>query len=182
MRKRFVTICLVLAAGLAAHAQKFGTRTGNVSFFSKSPLENIKAENNQAYAVIDAGKKNLAIALLLKGFIFEKELMQTHFNENYVESDKYPKANFNGTFEGSTATLDKDGNYQVTVKGTLSLHNVTKTIEVPATLKKQGNSITGNANFKVKPEDYNISIPSIVRDKIASEITVTVNIDCNSMN
>ena len=180
MRKLLFTICLSLAASPAVHAQKFGTRTGNVSFFSKSPLEDIKAENNQAYAVIDAGKKDLAIALLLKGFIFEKELMQTHFNENYVESDKYPKASFNGTFEGGA--LDKDGSFQVTVKGILSLHNVTKTIEVPATLKKQGNSITGNASFSVKPEDYNISIPSIVRDKIAREITITVNIDCNSMN
>jgi len=63
-------------------------------------LEDIRAENNQAYAVIDAGKKNIAFSLLLKGFVFRKELMQEHFNENYVESDKYPKATFTGSYTG----------------------------------------------------------------------------------
>jgi polyisoprenoid-binding protein YceI len=121
----------------------------------------------------------VAFAALLKGFIFPKELMQEHFNENYVESDKYPKATFSGAYTGDVA-LDKDGVYKVAVKGGLTLHNVTRTVETPATLEVRAGHLLGVAEFKVKPEDFNISIPSIVRDKIDKEITVKVNIDCTS--
>jgi len=131
------------------------------------------------YAIIDAGKKNLAFAALLKGFTFPKELMQEHFNENYVESDKYPKASFTGAYTGDVA-LDKDGVYKVVVTGNLTLHNVTRPIETPATLEVKGGHLLGHAEFKVKPEDFNISIPSVVRDKIDKEMTVKVNIDCST--
>jgi polyisoprenoid-binding protein YceI len=140
-------------------------------------MEDIKAENNQVFAVVDAGKKNIAFAVLLKGFVFTKELMQEHFNENYVESDKYPKASFSGAYTGDVP-LDKDGVYKVMVKGNLSLHNTTKAIETPATLEVKGGKLTGEATFKVKPEDFNITIPSLVRDKIDKEILVKVRIDC----
>lgn len=176
---------LIIAAALlitlirpqAAFSQLYNTRAGFVGFYSKTALEDIKAENNQVYAIIDAGKQNLAFQLLVKGFVFPKELMQEHFNENYVESDKYPKATFSGTYIGSVQ-LNKDGVYNVTVKGNLSLHNATKAIEVPATIEVKNGHLLGQAEFKVKPEDFGISIPSVVRDKIDKEITVKVNIDC----
>lgn len=140
-------------------------------------MEDIKAENNQVYAIIDAGKQNLAFQLLLKGFVFSRELMQEHFNENYVESDKYPKASFSGAYTGVVQT-GKDGVYKVIVKGNLTLHNTTKTIETPATIEVRNGHLLGRAEFKVTPEDFNISIPSLVRDKIDREITVKVDIDC----
>jgi polyisoprenoid-binding protein YceI len=171
------TICLALIHPHMAFSQLYSTRAGFVGFYSKTALEDIKAENNQVYAIIDAGKQNLAFQLLLKGFVFPKELMQEHFNENYVESDKYPKATFSGTFSGNVQ-LNKDGVYPVTVKGNLSLHNATKAIEVPATIEVKNGHLLGTTEFKVKPEDFNISIPSVVRDKIDKEITVKVNIDC----
>lgn len=157
--------------------QQYMTRTGFIGFYSKTPLEDIKAENKQVYAVIDASKKNVAITLLMKGFIFTKELMQEHFNENYVESDKYPKANFSGSYT-MDAPVAGDSVYNLTVKGTLTLHNVSRNIEVPATLQiKQGKAL-GLTEFKIKPEDYNITIPSVVRDKIAKEMTVKIKLDC----
>jgi polyisoprenoid-binding protein YceI len=162
-----------------AHAQLYSTRSGFVGFYSKTALEDVKGENNQVYAVVDAGKRNLAFAALLKGFIFPKELMQEHFNENYVESDKYPKATFSGAYTGDVP-LDKDGVYKVAVKGNLTLHNVTRTIETEATLEVKSGHLLGVAEFKVKPEDFNIGIPSVVRDKIDKEITVKVNIDCTT--
>ncbi|HXB95668.1 MAG TPA: YceI family protein [Puia sp.] len=161
------------------YGQLYSTRTGFIGFYSKTSLEDIKAENNQVYAVIDAGKKNLALTLLLKGFIFTKELMQEHFNENYVESDKYPKASFTGAYTGDVA-IGKDGVYKVTIKGNLSLHNVTKPIETPATIEVRNGHLLGQAEFKIKPEDFNISIPSVVRDKIDKDMTVKVNIDCST--
>lgn len=179
MKKSLIitTLILSLAASQKAYSQLYSTRTGFVGFYSKTALEDIKAENNQVYAIIDAGKQNLAFQLLVKGFIFPKELMQEHFNENYVESDKYPKASFSGAYTG-TVMPGKEGVYKVTVKGNLTLHNTTRTIEIPATIEVKNGHLQGMAEFKVKPEDFNISIPSLVRDKIDKEITVKVNIDC----
>jgi polyisoprenoid-binding protein YceI len=172
-------VCSAVIRPVAGYSQLYSTRSGFIGFYSKTALEDIKAENNQVYAVIDAGKKNLALAVLLKGFIFTKELMQEHFNENYVESDKYPKATFSGAYTGDVPAA-RDGIYKVAVKGSLTLHNVTKPVETEATIEVKNGHLLGNTEFKVRPEDFNISIPSIVRDKIDKEITIKVNIDCSS--
>lgn len=174
---KVLMIGLLAIVSAQATAQKYSTRTGFIGFYSKTPLEDVQGENHQAYAVIDLGSKNLAVAVLLKGFIFPKELMQEHFNENYVESDKYPKATFSGSFAGDVAP-GKDGTYNVIVHGNLTLHGVTKAVDVPAVLTLKGETITGTATFQVIPEDYNIGIPSIVRDKIAKNMRVEVNLNC----
>ena len=175
-------ICVLVAALFFGngYGQLFTTRTGFIGFYSKTNLEDIKAENNQVYAVIDVAKKNIAFTLLMKGFIFRKELMQEHFNENYVESDKYPKANFSGKFSGEI-NLDKEDIYKVMVSGNLTLHNITREIHTAATLEIKGKSIIGIAEFKLKPQDFNITIPSIVKDKITDEITVKVKVNTTSI-
>jgi len=176
----FVSILLLsLIHPFKGYCQLYATRSGFIGFYSKTPLEDIKAENNQVYAIIDGGKKNIAFSLLVKGFIFQKELMQEHFNENYIESDKYPKANFTGAYTGDVP-LNKDGVYKVTVKGNLNLHNVTKSVEAPATIEIKDGHLIGQSDFKLKPEDFNINIPSLVRDKIDKAISVKVNIDCTT--
>ncbi len=175
----FSLLCAALCRPATGYSQLYSTRNGFVGFYSKTALEDIKAENNQVYAIIDPGKKNLAFQLLLKGFVFPKELMQEHFNENYVESDKYPKASFSGAYTGDVQ-LTKDGVYKVTIKGNLSLHNTTKSVEIPATIEVKNGHLLGQAEFKVKPEDFNISIPGVVRDKIDKEMTVKVNVDCST--
>jgi len=178
--KKIITAAvLLILVHSGAHSQVYLTRTGFIGFYSKTPLEDIKAENNQVFAAIDPGKKTLAFSLLLRGFVFTKQLMQEHFNENYVESDRYPKATFSGSYNGDVP-LDKDGVYKVTVKGNLSLHNVTRPIEAPATIEVKGGRLLGQAAFKVKPEDFNITIPSIVREKIEREMKVNVRIDCGT--
>ena len=177
MKKIFV-IALTVMLCSKGFSQLYITRNGLAGFYSQTPLEDIKAENNQVYAVIDAGKSNLAFTLLLKGFIFPKQLMQEHFNENYVESDKYPKASFSGSYTGALV-LAKDGMYTVNVKGNLTLHGITKQVELSATIEVKAGKLLGRAKFPIKPEDYNILIPSVVRDKIAKEITVSIQIDCN---
>jgi polyisoprenoid-binding protein YceI len=151
------------------------TKTGFIGFYSKTPFEDIQAENNQVYAVLDPESHHMAFAVLMKGFIFPKELMQEHFNENYVESDKYPKATFSGSCSGDM-DLSKVGFYQVVIKGDLNLHGVTKPLETTAQLEVKKDRIIGTSSFKIKPENYQISIPGIVREKIASEISVMVQI------
>jgi polyisoprenoid-binding protein YceI len=178
--KRIISAAaLLILFHTSAHSQVYTTRTGFIGFYSKTPLEDIRAENNQVFAAIDAGKKNIAFSLLLRGFVFTKELMQEHFNENYVESDKYPKATFSGSFSGDV-NLSKDGVYKVMIKGNLTLHNITHPLETPATIEVKGGKLLGQAEFKVKPEDYNITIPSLVRDKIAQEMRVNVKIECST--
>ena len=177
MKQFIALICLSMLGHNAVYSQLYTTRTGFASFYSSTPLEDIKAENNQVYAVIDAGKKNVAFSMLVKGFTFQRELMQEHFNENYVESDKYPKASFTGVYEGDV-TLGKDGVYPVKIKGSLTLHNVTRQIEAPATLEVKGGKLLGKSDFTMKPEDYNMNIPSVVRDKIAKEFKVHIMVEC----
>jgi polyisoprenoid-binding protein YceI len=177
MKICFFFLAFLTAGHINAYSQLYMTRTGYISFFSKAPLEDIKADNNQVYAVVDLGKKNIAFTLLMKGFLFAKQLQQDHFNENYVESDKYPKASFSGSFTGDISP-DKDGLYHVQVKGSLMIHGVTKEVELPATLELKDKKLLGNGTFVIKPEDYNITIPSVVRDKIAKEVTVTIRIEC----
>jgi hypothetical protein len=179
MKKTIVLFLLIAGITSSTQAQLYTTRNAYVNFYSKAALEDITADNNQVYSIIDASKKNLAFSLLMKGFIFKKQLMQDHFNENYVESDKYPKAVFNGTYTGDVA-FDKDGMYKIIVKGNLTVHGVTKPIELPATLEVKAGKLSGTAEFKIKPEDYNISVPSVVRDNIAKELTVTVKANYNT--
>ncbi|RFM29043.1 YceI family protein [Deminuibacter soli] len=176
MMKQLIMVLAIAAIAGTAKAQNYFTRSGFVGFYSTTSQESVKAENKQVYAVIDPTKKALAFTLLVKGFLFEKELMQQHFNENYAESDKYPKASFNGTMEGNIGTAP--GEYPVQVNGQLTFHGVTKPVTMPATVTIQQGKLSAKGNFTVKPEDYNITIPALVREKIAKEIKVQVQADC----
>lgn len=161
-----------------ADAQTLMTRNGYAGFFSKTPLEDIKAENRQVNAVVDLTKKNIAVALLVKGFLFRKELMQQHFNENYAESDKYPKSTFSGSYAGNV-DVTKDGVYNVMVNGQLTFHGVTKKIQVPAVMEVSGGKLLCRSDFQLLPGDFNIKIPSVVKDKIAKQIDVSIRLDYN---
>ena len=111
----------------------------------------------------------------MKGFEFEKALMQEHFNENYVESDKYPKAVFKGKINDiSSIDFAKTGKYTATVTGKLSLHGQTKDVTAPITFNVNQGTVSATTEFMVAPLDFNIAIPSIVREKIAKEIKISV--------
>jgi hypothetical protein len=158
---------------IPVQAQSWITRNGKISFYSKTPMEDIKAVNSQVFAAIDAAKKTIAFTLLQKNFLFEKQLMQDHYNENYVESDKFPKAQFSGTINGNIGTTP--GVYKVQIDGQLTFHGVTKPVSMPAELELQQGKLIGKSTFNIKPSDYNIQIPSLVKDKIAAEIPVQVS-------
>lgn len=169
---------LFFCMSLYTNVQLYITRTGFAGFYSKTPLEDIKAENNQVVAMIDTDKKQLAFSMLLKSFTFRKELMQEHFNENYVESDKYPRAVFKGTFTG-IIDPQKQQEYNIQVEGTITLHGVDKKVSVPATIEMRNGVLTGIARFQLVPQDFNIKIPSLVSDKIAKLIDVEIRVECN---
>lgn len=177
--KKIYLLLLLTACWQQLTAQTYITRDGKIGFYSKTPLEDIKAENRQVFAAVDLSKKSIAFSLLLRGFLFDKQLMQDHFNENYVESEKYPKASFTGTITGTISNTP--GKYPVKAEGKLTLHGVTQPVSIPAVLEVQDGKVNGTASFSVKPEDYQIKIPGVVKDKIARQIDVQVQISCTPL-
>ncbi|HEU4471687.1 MAG TPA: YceI family protein [Flavisolibacter sp.] len=156
---------------------KFFTKTGRIDFFSKAPMEDIEATNKTVTAVLDTKTGNVQFAVLMKSFEFDKKLMQQHFNENYVESDKYPKGEFKGTVTNNgEVNYAKDGSYTAKIKGKLTIHGVTKDIETTGIIKVSGGKVETNAVFNILLSDYNIKIPAVVKDKLSNTIKITV--DC----
>lgn len=174
-----VLLLSALALSTTLHAQdKYFTKSGKVQFYSKAPMEEIEARNKTAAAILDTKTGALQFSVLMKSFEFEKALMQEHFNENYVESDKFPKADFKGTIVNNSAiNYSKDGQYTAQIKGKLTIHGVTKDVETTGTIKVTGGKIEAASAFGISLSDYQISIPSVVKDKIANNVKITV--DCN---
>ncbi len=163
--------------------QKYFSKTGKISFFSEASLEKIEAHNTSASTVIDIATGAVEWAVLIQGFTFEKSLMQEHFNENYMESAKYPKAKFKGQVDNLSAVqFNRDGTYTANVSGQLEMHGVTKPVTIPATVTVKGGMISAKAKFNVTLADYNISIPKLVADNISKTVRVEVTADYQPMN
>jgi polyisoprenoid-binding protein YceI len=174
----FIVFVLVMSASVSFAQDRFYTKTGKISFYSKAPMEEIEGKNKTVTAVLDSKTGALQFAVQMKGFEFEKQLMQQHFNENYVESDKYPKAEFKGTVtNNSEIKYSKDGTYTAKVKGKLTIHGVTKDVETTGTFKVNSGKIDANSTFNVLMSDYKISIPSIVKEKVSNNIRIVVDCD-----
>ncbi len=174
---KFITILFFIAGfSVVANGQKYMTQSGTIKFFSETSLENIEAINNQVSSIINFENGEMAFSLLMKAFTFEKALMQEHFNEKYVESSKYPKSTFKGSIQDFGTLALSSSPQEVLVKGTLSIHGVSKEVETRATLSQKGDGIIGQCKFKIMPVDYNIEVPSAVRDNIAKEIEITVDL------
>ncbi len=164
-------------------AQKFFTRDGKVSFISDAPLEKIEAKNSNATSVLDTETGKLEFAVLVKAFQFEKALMQEHFNENYMESSKYPKAVFKGQIDNIIdVNFAKEGTYLIDVSGQLNIHGVTQNIKTSGKLVIGGENIQATAVFKILVADYGIKIPKVVADNIAKEVEIMVNVDYKPFN
>jgi hypothetical protein len=177
MKKILLLACLIGMTQTAALAQKYMTRTGKITFDATTPSspEKIDARNNEVAAIVDAKTGDLVFQLQIKGFKFEKELMEEHFNEKYMESDKYPKSTFNGKITNpGDVNFSKDGSYNVTAAGKLSMHGSEQQVTVPGTIKVSGNKIMLTAKFKVKLDDYKVEVPKLVADKVAKEASITL--------
>lgn len=165
----------IVFLSIQVQAQKYFTRTGLVYFFSEAPLENIEATNNQASCIVDAETGELVSKILLKAFEFEKALMQEHFNENYVESDKYPQAVLKAKVENiEELNLSTQLEQKVILTGELSIKDVTRQVKIEGKVKNTNGVLNASAFFIIRPEEYNIAIPRAVRNNIAQEIEVSV--------
>ncbi len=175
MNKMILLLMLFAFTNLNTDAQVYYTKNGNVSFFSKTVLENIDAENNQVISVLNVETGALQFSLLNNAFHFPKAKMEADFNENYMESDKFPRSAFKGTITNLTdVNFNKDGSYPVKVNGDLTIHGVTKNISAPGTIVIKNGNVSATSSFKVSVSDYDIKIPSIVSNKIGERVEVKV--------
>lgn len=186
MKKVHIYISILIAAfsqlTLAAQGN-FITRNGTIQFYSHTPIEDIKAVNNEVGSIINAETGEFVITLKMTDFNFKKKLMQQHFNENYVESHKFPKATFRGFItDNNSIDYSSPGEYDANVSGDLTIHGVTQTVETTGTILVKNNGIEARAKFELEPEDYDIKIPKIVRNKIAKIMEITVDMAFEPMD
>ena len=174
----FVTAIFFIAGSVGLIAQKYYSKVGQVIFTSDAPLEKIEGKNTNGLIVLDAANGRLECSVLIKGFQFEKALMQDHFNENYMESHKFPKGVFKGTITNmKDINLKKDGTYPVVVKGDITLHGVTKPFSPTGKVVVKGGKITASSLFEIVVADFNIEIPKVVRENIAEKVKVNIQAD-----
>lgn len=172
----FFLFGFVLFCTLANAQDRFYTKNGKVNFYSETPLEDIEAKNNSSVAVLDSKTGSLQFSLLVKGFEFKNEEMQEHFNEDYMESDKFPKAEFRGSvLNNGSVNYRKPGTYNVQVKGLLTIHGSTKEVQTNGIIKVDTDNLKTSSTFHITLADYGIKIPKLVNDKIAKTIKITVD-------
>jgi polyisoprenoid-binding protein YceI len=177
MKKLIVAIALCMMSVWAFGQKKYITRTGHVSFFSDASLEDITADNHQVTALLKTNG-DIVYKVPIKSFEFTKALMQEHFNENYMESDKFPEATFSGAIQDvSKVDFTKTGTYKTTVKGKLTIHGVTKEVSIPGEIIVDiaTGKVTSKATFTVALKDYGIKNDKA--NQIADNIEIRVNVE-----
>lgn len=175
IRRCFFTMLFFIAGVVGLFGQKYYSKVGQVVFTSDAPLEKIEAKNTNGLILLDAANGRLECSVLIKGFQFEKALMQDHFNENYMESHKFPKGIFKGTITNMRdINVKKDGAYNAVVKGDLTLHGVTKPFSPTGKVIVKNGKITATSSFEILVTDFNIDIPKVVRENIAEKVKVNI--------
>lgn len=165
----------ILVVGVKA--QIFTAKNGEISFHSDSPLEDIDAKNKNVMSLLNTNSRDMLFTVKIKSFEFKDKLMQEHFNENYLESDKYPDATYKGKIN-EAIDFTKDGTYPATTTGKLKIHGVERDITEKGTIiiSGGGQNILLNCNMKVRLADYKIEIPKLVVTNIAEVIDVKIDI------
>ena len=175
--KKTALICLSLLSitSLVAQDKKI-TRTGQVSFEASVPaFEEVKADHKNVTAALNTKTGDIQTLILMKGFRFKVALMEEHFNENYIESDKFPKASFKGKIEGYDYEKLSATGQDFTIKGTIEMHGKSKDITISAKIKKAKEGVELVSNFVLNPDDFDIKIPSVVSKKLSKKVNVKLN-------
>jgi hypothetical protein len=179
MKKSFINfflLLLIILANTNGFAQKLITKTGNIKFQASMPsYEEVAAENKSVSAVLEQSTGDFAALVLIKGFRFKVALMEEHFNENYMESEKFSKSTLKGKIEDFDFSKITNTTKNFTLKGDLTIHGKTKPVSVIIKVVKVANGVNATGSFEVKPEDFNIDIPSMVSKKIADKVKITYN-------
>jgi len=172
---RIIIILAFILLVSSVHAQKiYSTKTGKISFFSSSPVQDIEAKTSEVESKL-ASNGQIVFTMLIKGFQFDNQKMEDDFNEDYMESSKYPKSSFKGNISNiNEINFSKDGTYPAKVQGELTIHGVTKPIMTDGTIEVKGSMVIAKSKFDVAVKDYGIG-GALIGKKIANTIAITVN-------
>lgn len=169
--KYFIVILFLILTFQSAKAQTYQAKEIYIHFFSPAPIADIEAISNSATASLDLAKKEVEISMNVASFKFKKALMQTHFNEKYIESDKYPTAIFKGKFVDNI-NLNKDGIYPFNVEGRFNIHGVERAKAIPCKIIVKDQKIVFETNFKLLSADFKIKAPDIIYRKVGQEVSI----------
>lgn len=164
-------LVFILSSSLIPKTDQYITKQGKVSFFSYTTVEDIKAENNQVLSIVDVSKNEIAISMLMRAFVFEKALMQEHFNESYIESDIFPKATFQGNIQGFDKSVQ--GIQTRIVEGTLTIHGISKSTEIKTIIDNTSGNYIFSGEFDIAIKDYDIKVPALLASNIAETISIS---------
>ncbi len=173
MFKASLIIILLPGTFFQVYAQRYVAENGLITFFSQALVENIKADNNKVTSLFSADNGTIAFSVPIKEFQFEKKLMQEHFNDKYMESDRFPRSTFAGKVTGYS--LSSSGLQSVRAKGKITIHGIVKEIDVPGTLEVKNRNLIIKTKFKVLNKDFGIVIPQILWKNVSEEIEITID-------
>lgn len=166
-------IIFFLSAFFSLSAQRYVSENGLISFFSQAPVENIKADNSKVTSLFSAENGTIAFSVPIKEFQFEKKLMQEHFNDKYMESDRFPRSTFAGKVTGYS--MSASGLQSVRAKGKITIHGIVKEIDIPGTFEMKNGNVLIKTKFKVLNKDYGIVIPQLLWKNVSEEIEITID-------
>ena len=179
---QFIILTGLLLSASFVNAQKYITKSGFIRFYSHASIENMEANNKQVNCALDITTGDLVFKVLMKSFEFEKALMQEHFNDDYVESDKFPNASFKGkVLNMKDINFTKNGTYQATIEGDLTIHGITKKVQEKGTFEVKDGKIIGQAKFNISLKEYNVIIPKTVVNNISDMIEITVDVSLEKL-
>ncbi len=177
MQKIIYLLAILLSSHISFAGSVYKSDKCKISFFSSAPLEDIEADNSKGVSAVNFENNKVFFKVPIKDFIFDNSLMQEHFNENYMESDKFPYAKFSGILNDKIDP-NKIGSQQTTVSGELEIHGVKKKYTTTVYFTKaKGGKLKAKAKFDVRLEDHNIDIPKVVTKKIAEKVQVSLEVD-----
>lgn len=175
--KSFIAFLLLVVGTAGLHSQsKKMTKTGEIYFEASVPsFEEVAARNKSTTVVLNTETGEIAALALIKGFRFKIALMEEHFNENYMESNRYPKATFKGKIYGLDVNTLNESPKELSIKGILDIHGKSKEITIPAKVKKNSEGIVIASNFSVNSDDFDIQIPKVVSKKVAKKVNINLD-------
>ena len=171
-------IMSIFFCGFQLNAQKYITKEGHIEIFSKTPLFTIEAVNQKVASIVDFTNGDLVATTLVRSFKFHEALVEDHFNENYMESEKFPKASFKGkVINFKEVDLKKNGDYKITIKGTLTMHGETNPVDAQGTITIKDGKVTGKTQFNVSLAAYKIRVEESYKKSINDEIRLSITFD-----
>lgn len=181
MKKLLLIIGVLVFFTGTSYSQRYYCNNGQISFFQETPIENIEGKSNTLISIIDKQKNEIAYKVKMTSFIFDKALMQDHFNENYVESEKFPFATYQGEIN-ENIDWSVNGTYNISSTGILTMHGISKTITEKGSITINGDKIKIVNNFKIKFTDFNVEIPKLLISQLTDVVDIKIETNYSILN